>query len=154
MQPYLYGPDATVDLIVDVFGYFSDDGSAMTSTTEPFRIVDTRSGVGGSELPFGVGESRSFTAAGNGRIPPSATAVWTNVPVVEPTGDGFLTVYPSGGNAPNVSNVNWRSGDINPNMALIPLNSEGEFSISVEMPWDDQASAHVIVDVLGWVSTS
>ena len=41
-----YGPDATVDLIVDVFGYFSDDGGALTSTTEPFRIVDTRSGVG------------------------------------------------------------------------------------------------------------
>ena len=154
LQPFLYGPDATVDLIVDVFGYFSDDGGAVTSTTEPFRIVDTRSGVGGSEVPFGVGESRSFTAAGNGRIPPSATAVWANVTVVEPTGDGFLTVYPSGGNAPNVSNVNWRSGDINPNMALIPLNSGGEFSISVEMPWDEHASAHVIVDVLGWVSTS
>ena len=80
--------------------------------------------------------------------------MWANVTVVEPTGDGFLTVYPSGGNTPNVSNVNWRSGDINPNMALIPLNSEGEFSIAVEMPWDEHASAHVIVDVLGWVSTS
>lgn len=147
-----FDPDGTVDLIVDVFGYYSNEGGQPTTTTEPFRIVDTRSGVGGLNLPFGSSETRSFLAAGTGGIPSDATAIWANLTVVSPSSNGFLSAYPGGEQTPDVSNLNWRAGDINPNMALIPLNSQGKFDISVSMPWDSAAHADVLVDVLGWVS--
>jgi len=147
-----YDPDGSVDLIVDVFGFFSDDGGERTTTTEPFRIVDTRSGIGGAKLPFGSSEIRTFSAAGSGGIPANASAIWANVTVVSPTADGFLSAYPSLTATPDVSNLNWKAGDINPNMALIPLNSQGTFDISVVMPWDTSGKADVLVDVLGWVA--
>ena len=147
-----YDLDGSVDLIVDVFGFFSDDGGERTTTTEPFRIVDTRSGIGGANLPFESGEIRSFRAAGSGGIPSNASAIWANVTVVSPTAEGFLSAYPSGATTPDVSNLNWKAGDINPNMALIPLNSQGNFDVAVTMPWDSSGKADVLVDVLGWVS--
>jgi len=146
--------DGFVDLIVDVFGYFSDDGGERTTTTEPFRIVDTRSGIGGANLPFGSDEIRSFRGAGTGGIPAEVTAIWANVTVISPTSNGFLSAYPSGTTTPYVSNLNWKAGDINPNMALIPLNSQGNFDVAVTMPWDSSGKADVLVDVLGWVSPS
>lgn len=149
-----YDTEGTVDLIVDVFGYYSNEAGQPTTTTEPFRLVDTRSGIGGVNAPFRSSEIRSFRAAGIGRIPLDATAIWANVTVVSPSADGFLSAYPAGEQTPDVSNLNWRAGDINPNMALIPLNSQGLFDISVAMPWDSTARADVLVDVLGWVSPS
>ena len=149
-----YDLNGSVDLIVDVFGFFSDDGGERTTTTEPFRIVDTRSGIGGVNLPFGSAEIRSFRAARSGGIPSDASAIWANVTVVSPTADGFLSAYPSGTTTPQVSNLNWKAGDINPNMALIPLNSQGNFDVAVTMPWDSSGKADVLVDVLGWVSPS
>ena len=149
-----YDPDGSVDLIVDVFGYFSDDGGDRITTAEPFRIVDTRSAIGGVNLPFGSGEIRSFRAAGSGGIPANASAIWANVTVVSPTAEGFLSAYPSGATTPDVSNLNWKAGDINPNMALIPLNSQGNFDVAVTMPWDSSGKADVLVDVLGWVAPS
>ena len=147
-----YDNDGTVDLIVDVFGYYSNEGGQPTTTTEPFRIVDTRSGIGGLNSSFGSNEIRTFSAAGVGGIPSNAMAIWANLTVVSPSANGFLSAYPAGSATPNVSNLNWRTGDINPNMALIPLNSEGKFDISVVMPWDSSGRADVLVDVLGWVS--
>ncbi|MGA0218474.1 MAG: hypothetical protein ACO3LO_07290 [Ilumatobacteraceae bacterium] len=114
--------------------------------------MDTRSGIGGVNLPFGSAEIRSFRAAGSGGIPSNASAIWANVTVVSPTADGFLSAYPSGTTTPDVSNLNWKAGDINPNMALIPLNSQGNFDVAVTMPWDSSGKADVLVDVLGWVS--
>jgi hypothetical protein len=147
-----YDADGTVDLIVDVFGYYSNEGGQPTTTSEPFRIVDTRSGIGGLNSPFGSDEIRTFRAAGIGRVPSNATAIWVNLTVVSPSANGFLSAYPAGSTTPNISNLNWGPGDINPNMALIPLNSQGKFDISVVMPWDTASSADVLVDVLGWVS--
>lgn len=149
-----YDPDGSVDLIVDVFGYYSNDNGQPTTTTEPFRLVDTRSGIGGLNSPFGSDETRPFRAAGTRGIPSTATAIWVNLTVVSPSAEGFLSAYPTGTQSPDVSNLNWRPGDINPNMALIPLNSQGFFDISVVMPWDSTARADVLVDVLGWVSPS
>ena len=34
-------------------------------------------------------------------------------------------------------------------MALIPLNSQGNFDVAVTMPWDSSGKSDVLVDVLG-----
>lgn len=75
-----------------------------------------------------------------------------NITVVSPTGSGFLTAWPSGLDTPNVSNLNFTDSEIIPNMAIIGLGEDGAIDVRVDLPWDPTATAHVLVDVLGWVS--
>jgi hypothetical protein len=139
-------------IVVDVFGYFAPESGGATTTASPFRVADSRSGIGTSARPWSAGETRQIRVSGVGDVPPQATAVMANITVVSPTGSGFLTAWPSGLDTPNVSNLNFTDGEIIPNMAIIGLGDDGAIDVRVDLPWDPTAAAHVLVDVLGWVS--
>lgn len=143
---------ADTHLLVDVFGYYRNDSGAATTTASPFRIVDSRNGIGTTKAPFGSSERRRVSVAGVGGVPSTASAIYLNITVVSPTGEGFLSVWPAGGDVPNVSNLNWVSGDTVPNMAVVGLGDDGSIDVRVDLPWDASATAEVLVDVLGWTS--
>lgn len=155
------GADGSIDLVVaetsshllvDVFGYYSSArGGAPTVAAEPFRVFDTRNAVGTTGGAMRAGERRQVRVAGVGAVPTGATAVYANVTVVDPTGEGFLTAWPAGGNAPDVSNLNFTSGEIIPNMVILGLGDDGAIDVEVTLPWSPSGTAHVLVDVLGWV---
>ena len=65
-----------------------------------------------------------------------------------------MTAWPAGGTAPDVSNLNFTAGEIIPNMAILGLGDDGAVDIELALPWTASGSAHVLVDVLGWVSPS
>ena len=152
LTSFAYDGESTTHLIVDVFGYYSTQSTARSIAPAPFRVLDTRSGLGTTASPFTPSERRRLTIAGAGRVPRGATAVYLNITVVAPTAPGYLTAAPAGAEMPYVSNVNWAAGDTNPNMAVIPLGVDGSIDIEVSMQLGGSGTADVLVDVLGWVT--
>ncbi|MEU6309922.1 hypothetical protein [Streptomyces sp. NPDC047014] len=139
-----------VELIADVTGYFTRSAGSGYTSLDPFRIVDSRAGQG-TWGPVGGRTSFDVQVAGQGAIPGSGvTAVALNVTVTAPRGAGHLTVYPSGQQAPDTSNVNFTAGQTIANSVIVPVGPDGRISVR-NGAWDP---ADVIVDVVGYYSPS
>lgn len=133
----------TVQIIVDVTGYFTTNTAAANASTytplaDPTTILDTRNGTGAPEATIAADGTLSLTIAGdttNGvDIPASGvTAVALNLTVVPTAIDnsGNLITYPDGINRPNVSTVTYyASGDQSQaTTVLIPVGSDGKIDI-------------------------
>jgi hypothetical protein len=137
--------ETDMDLIVDIFGYYSNSGGLTTAVT-PVRVVDTRDGTGTTPGRFGPGETRSVKVTGVAGIPSNATAVMINVTAAETTSWGYLTVWP-GGPQPSSSSLNWPGGKNTPNMVIVGVSATGHISI-----FNALGQAAVIVDVFGYVT--
>jgi hypothetical protein len=120
----------------------------------PARLVDTRPGA---TTVDGQGQGTGLLAAGGvlqipllGRagIPADGVgAVMLNVTAVEPTGSGYLTVYPCDAERPLASNVNYVAGQVVPNAVLAKVGGNGTVCVFT------LASTHIVVDVNGWAAT-
>jgi hypothetical protein len=85
----------------------------------PCRAVDTRSSARVTNAAF-----VNFTIKGVCGVPATAVAASLNVTVVAPTAAGFLSMWPTGGAAPNVSSINFASGDpAIANGVILPLGA-------------------------------
>ncbi len=138
--------EASADVIVDVLGSFGPYGGKVTTIT-PARIVDSRAGLGTAARPWGEGEVRNVAVAGRGGVPAGATAVIANVTATNTTSWGFLSAWPAGSPQPSSSNLNFLAGQTVPNLVMLKLGAGGQLSIS-----NGLGSAHVLVDVMGYVS--
>jgi hypothetical protein len=143
---------AAVNVIVDVVGYIGADGAQYVALPSGYRIVDTRNGNGGSA---GQHSSRALTAkahanfygANVGDVPADAVALLTGAVVASATAaSGYLTLYP-GTTPPTAltSNVNFTSGRVVSNAAVVPLSSSHNYGI-----YNSAGSTHVAVDVFGY----
>jgi subtilase family serine protease len=95
----------------------------------PTRILDTRSGIGlGGKL--GANAVGKLQVGGQNGIPVGVTAVVMNLTVTNTTGNGFITAYPDGGATPNASNVNFVKGQTVPNLAVVPVGTDGKIDLS------------------------
>jgi hypothetical protein len=119
-------------------------------TLPPCRLVDTRpaSGapIGGPAL-----EARSIrvlAVANECGIPSSAQALAVNVTVTAPGADGNLRLFPAGLALPQVSSVNYRTGQTRGSNGIVALSDNAEIAAYVsQLPG---TTAHVIVDVTGY----
>jgi hypothetical protein len=85
----------------------------------PCRIVDTRSTARVKNDAF-----VNFTVKGVCGVPVDAVAGSLNVTVVAPTAAGYLSIWPFGVSPPNVSTMNYASGDpAIANGAIVPLSA-------------------------------
>lgn len=117
---------------------------------EPCRLADTRSnGVGTRLQPLGSRETATFSIWGtNGycTIPNGATAITANITITNPTAASFLTLYPTGGNRPEASNLNWIAGDApTPNSVNVKLSPNGAVSV-----YNNAGRVDVIIDIAGY----
>ena len=142
----------SVNVIVDVQGYFSDAGTGAASAglyraLSPARILDTRFGTGGFSTPLAAGSPIRFQVTGRGNVPTArVSAVTLNVTVTNSTRDSFLTVYPGRGAPPTQgSNLNFNAGQTVPNRVIVSVDSQGYISFATQ-----QGSVDVIADVGGW----
>ena len=141
---YVYG---SAHLLVDVSGYLPSGFVPVT----PARILDTRRGVGATTGRVGAidgsGAPVVLTVAGRGGVPSAgADAVALNVTVVDgATNDfgGYVTAYPCS-TRPDVSNLNFVSGQTVPNSLIAPLSDDGTVCLYV------YGSAHLLADVSGY----
>jgi hypothetical protein len=126
------------DLLVDLNGWLTTGATAGLQPVTPRRLVDTRSGIGGSSR-LAADETIVVQAVAPGS---PATAVQLDLTAVDPGADGFVTAWPCGTSLPVVSNLNPSAGVTRPNLANVRVDAQGRVCIYTKQPTD------LLVDVL------
>jgi len=139
----------TVDVVADVVGWFDrgpGSGDGFTAVT-PARLLDTRDGTGGIGGRFSSGTARDLPVAGLGGVPADATASVLNVTAVNPSGPGYVTVWPAGQPMPVASSLNTDTGRTRPNLVVAKLGAGGAVSL---FDYDAVGGSDLVVDVVGY----
>ena len=141
LYDYLYSNEGSVDVIVDIVGWFAAGFNPVT----PARIMDTRNGAGGITLK--PGETRELSIQGEANLPNGVIgAVALNITAVNPSADGgYLTVWPTGTSRPTASSLNFVAGETAANSVIVGVGYDGKINI-----FNPFGSTDVIVDVAGW----
>ncbi|MER7732985.1 hypothetical protein ABTX80_19065 [Streptomyces erythrochromogenes] len=144
-----YNNAGSVDLIADVAGYYTTDGSGSTyKPVTPTRLMDTRSGLGVPKAKVGQGGTVTLQVAGAPGIPASGvTAVVLNVTATDPTTGSYVSVYPDGTTRTSASNLNFTTGQTIPNLVVVPVVN-GKVSF-----YNNAGSVDLIADVAGYYTT-
>jgi hypothetical protein len=145
--------DGTLKLI-------DDPTSAVTMLAAPERVMDSRpigltvDGIAAKEGPLGSAANDPFgngvyrlSIAGRAGIPQDAAAAVLNVTAVQPSANGFLTVFPCNGAVPQPplsASLNYTSTTTAvSNNVNVGLDTAGDVCIY------SSATANIIVDVAG-----
>lgn len=118
-------------------GAVNSGGSAYTPLA-PVRLLDTR-----PNSPI-QGEQTRQLSMGD-RVPATATAVVLNLTGVSPTGNTFLSMYPSTAPRPSATNLNLRPGETRSNAVTVALDASRVLTI-----FNNVGSTHVVVDLAGY----
>jgi hypothetical protein len=147
----------SVNVAVDVDGWFEAGSGAQFTGLAPARLCDTRfgtSGEQGCQNPGTVhgGTALNINATGIDGLPVlggmhSPTAVVLNVTVVNATTATFVTVYPGGFGRPNASDLNVPSGFPVTNLVVVGVGADGTINL-----FNDLGNVNLVVDVLGYYS--
>jgi hypothetical protein len=135
---------ADVDIVIDVNGYYRDGGAGVGfSPLPPARLLDTRPA---EVAPLEPMQPRSLRVAGiDGGAPSGAEGVALNVTAVNPAGQGWLRAYPcTGAGDPDISSVNYLTGDLRPNSVVVPVDGNGDICLLSSQATD------VLVDITGY----
>ena len=128
----------TTDILADLQGYYSLDGTSGYNSVTQTRLLDTRRTAAvpaGSTVKLYLGASY-----------PGITAAMLNVTAVDATGNGYLTAYPDGGSVPGTSNVNYLAGEVVPNEVVVQVGSDGD----VDLANHGAGEVNILVDLSGY----
>lgn len=128
------------DVIVDLTGWWTEEGDQRLTTIAPVRAVDSRDDPGREPLPPGATRTIPLSSF----IPAAATAVLGNLTVTEPQADGFMTVFPCGSPVPLASNLNFRRSESRAVAVAVGLGAGAELCV------ESSTDAHVVFDVSGY----
>lgn len=134
----LFNRAGSVDLVVDVAGYYVIDYSSERGRfvpVSPYRLEDSR------EAPEGRLPAEYFVYYEWPENPYSAIVL--NVTATEPSGSGFFTLYPYPGDPPTASNVNFVPHQVVPNAAIVAT------SPGFAMYHGGSGATHFVIDVFG-----
>lgn len=137
---------APLGVIISIEGYYSASGSGFQPLA-PERVLDTRTGLGGSGLsvvPGGIAKAQIFGERG---IPYTATAVVLNITVTGAQNAGQLTAYADGNPVPPVWNVGFAAGQTVSDTVVVPLYEAVDFLNS------SVGDVQVIADIEGYYTT-
>ena len=138
----VYNLAGTVDVVVDLNGYYSGGQGTTFVGVTPTRILDTRT----QAQPIGAGGVlKTQVVGGAAGVPAGARAVVLNLTPASPRGPGFLTLWQDGLLMPTASDLNLTAGLITPNLVLVAVGADGSVQI-----FNQQGSNDVVVDLLGW----
>ncbi len=151
----LFNNSGFVDLLADVVGWFAPAGTPGIDgggfqPIAPARIFDTRDGTGGAVAPLAPGATRRIDVTGVGGVPPyGVRAVVLNVTAVNGNAESFLTLWPSDVSRPLASNLNFKAGQVIPNLVMVKVSADGTVDL-----FNNSGSVDVIADVVGWYGGS
>jgi hypothetical protein len=131
-----------------------------TYTVTPCRILDTRNPGAGGRLPANacrpvdvIGALSAQGGAASCGIPSTATGVHLNIIAVNPTGPGYLTMYPYGSSPPLASVLNFLAGQTIANGVLLPICDPAATTCTRDLLVQTGPSAtHIVIDVTGYVA--
>lgn len=135
----------SVDVIIDVVGYYDDGPGDLFHGTTPTRYLDSRGPVGGWNGPLVAGSPRALTVRGAGLLPATATTVIANVTVTSSTAGSFVSMWPTGAPPPVSSMVNFGAFQTIPNLVTLRIGANGTVMVSTAV-----GAVDVVVDVVGW----
>ena len=143
------GSWGTVELLADVAGYYlagEPNAFGAFKSLLPSRVLDTRNATGAALGPVPALGTIPVQISGAGGVPAGASAVALNVTAVGPTGDGYITAWPSGKPRPDTSNLNFYAGRNIPNMVIIPISADGKINLFN----GSSGTVHLLADVAGY----
>jgi hypothetical protein len=133
------------DVVVDLDGTFVPGGTGALRAATPQRVLDTRTGTGGTAGVVPAGGVVAVT------VGPVAGAVLT-VTAVQPDDAGFLTVWPAAADGschaaarPLASNLNYTPGQVAANLAVTGVGGGRVCIYSF-------AATHVVADLAATIS--
>jgi hypothetical protein len=147
----IYNSQGTVDVVLDIVGYYrAGAGSGFTPLT-PTRVIDSRRDgrVGPFGTPWGAGTTRDVRLAGVAGVPANAQAVVLNATATNTTSVSFLTVWPAGRPRPHASSLNWQTGWSIPNAVTVELGAGGSISA-----FNNAGATDIVLDVVGYFTAS
>lgn len=152
-QVSLFNAAGSTDVILDVSGYVAaavpkagPDG--FFNPLPPSRVLDTRNGIGSRVSHLSGGGQIDVQITGQGGVPAGGVAaVVLNVTVTNTTAPSYLTVFPTAGTPPLVSNLNFTGGQTVPNRVVVKVGAGGQVSF-----FNAAGNADVVADVGGWFS--
>jgi hypothetical protein len=144
----VFNAAGTVDVIVDVVGYYDRQPGDGFTGMAPVRLLDSRpSGpaVGPYTSPWAANQTRDVVVAATFGVPASATSVVLNATITNPTAGSFLTVWPSGQSRPLASNLNWGPAETKANAITVKVGAANQVSV-----YNQGGTVDVIFDVVGY----
>jgi hypothetical protein len=154
----LFNHVGTTHLIADVVGYYVADNSSGLSggelqVVDPERLFDSRfdwdlgrlAGGTAVKVPvsYGTPEDPDFYDS-------HIRALAVNITAVDGAGAGYLTSWSGAGQPPNASTLNFTSGAVVPNFAIVPTSICSECGGLPAIGIYTSVDVHVIVDVIGF----
>ncbi len=130
----------TTQLLVDLFGSYSPTSGQKFEPMAPTRVFDSR--AGGSRVPAGAIVTIPLGPAAG--VPTGSTGVALSVQAVNPSGAGFVTVFPCAPSMPVVSSLNVATSANIANHVEVALSAAGTVCVYVSSPM------HILVDLSGW----
>lgn len=122
----------------------------------PARLLDTRPGAptaddsGAGAGAVGPNGSIAVDALGRGGVPATGVgAVVLNVTVTGPTGNGFVTVWPTGSPQPATTNLNFTAGQTIANVVIVKPGTNGKVSV-----YNSTGATQVVADVVGYFTNT
>ena len=147
---------STTQLVIDITGYYSSQASSVggqgllfTSLGSPLRLLETRPGQPGCYIPGapmnGGAVYTQQTQIACTNLTPAARALIGNATVVNPTGSGWLTFWPSDvAQQPTIATSNYTTGQVFNRYFTIGLAPDGSFKrFSLQ-------TTHLVIDVSGF----
>lgn len=148
----LYNAAGNSHIIVDLVGTFKTTGPTANGgrfvPITPARAYDSRSPVivGQPVGAIGAEGTRDLGLLGTLNAYPFEYGAWVgNVTVANTTAESYLTVHPAGFGRPASSNLNWKAGEIRPNLVMMGTDSYGFNTF-----FNAAGTTDVIVDIAGW----
>ncbi len=146
----IFNSSTTVNVVVDIVGYYSDGRTATPgSTFFPLiagRVLDTRIGQGAPRRALGPRATIAVAVTGLAGVPATGvSAVVLNVAGVGPTTNGFVSAWATGTPMPMTSSLNLRAGDTRANMVVVRVGTGGRINL-----YNNVGSTNLIADVVGW----
>jgi hypothetical protein len=123
------------------------DGPFRFYPITPCRLVDTRT----TEGPILAADStRDFQVQGKCGVPVGAKAAALNATVFQPGANGHLRLFPSGTTRPLISTINFQSGIVIANGAVVSLSTNANDLSVYTFLATPGTSTHFILDVTGY----
>jgi hypothetical protein len=121
------------------------DGGLFFYTVPPCRALDTRGGT-----PLTSATTTLVQVAGKCGVPADAKAVSVNWTIVQPQGQGFLTVYPGDGHVPSTSTLNFGPGQVRANNGIALLAGDGSGTVHALAQLSGGGTTDLLLDVNGY----
>ena len=147
----------SVNIAVDVDGWYSATGAQFTALATPARVCNTHGGT--ANCPNGLvagGQVLNVSVAGVDGIPfetgsaGEPVAIVANVTAFSATKSTYVTVFPgpSSPTHPQVSDINAGVGDVATNLVVVGVGSDGSINL-----YNNVGGINLIVDVVGYYSS-